>query len=101
MYNWYNWFFAAQNLTVSSSPTKADQTFVFRSEPYRATVSDEQAFSVAMHILARGKKKGCGSFDIVWRDDQATHIRVKCYDGRTWELENGPMLKINGEFVSY
>lgn len=96
----YDLLFGTTNAVVMAEPAhNGPAPFVFQDTS--KWVSDDDAFAVAAHILTKGKKTGCGSFDVVWRDDEATHIRVKCYDGRTWELENGPILKINGEFVSY
>lgn len=71
------------------------------TRPVEETLSDEEIFTVAAHILSLGKKSGCGSFDVTSRDSRGKIIDVTCHDGRSWRLENGAMLKINGDVVGY
>lgn len=64
-------------------------------------LSDSEVFAVSSHILSIGKKRGCGSIEILDRDYIGKYITVKCRDGRTYNIENGAYLKIDGNIVGY
>lgn len=56
----------------------------------------DQMFGVAAHILALGKVKGCGEFEVTNAIPDLERIYVKCGNGREYSLKNGSMLEIDG-----
>jgi len=63
-------------------------------------LSDDDAFTVAVHALAIAKITGCGDLEIT---SQLGHdINVRCGDGRIHTITNGPAtLKVDGKIVEY
>lgn len=87
--------------SITGSEENQSQSHVVVSSIREKVLTDDELFGVAAHILSLSQTSGCGSFEIVDRDLFGRQATVKCYDGRRHEIENGPILKINGKFVSY